>query len=117
VPFAIMLAFAGLALDEWPDAEANLKKGVKSVAYKVWESGVPLEWYLTAWFLFMFIYQVFLIAIGVLLPQTAMSFLAWPFLIGTLVVLRKEFRRMARMIVLFGASYLVLLVLGQYIGG
>lgn len=36
-PFAIILSFAGLALDEWPDAEANIKKGVKSVAFKVWE--------------------------------------------------------------------------------
>jgi 1,4-dihydroxy-2-naphthoate octaprenyltransferase len=117
VPFAIMLSFAGLALDEWPDAEANLKKGVKSVAYKVWESGVALEWYLTAWFLFMFMYQVFLIAVGVLLPQTAISFLAWPFLVGTLVVLKKDFRRMARAIVVFGASYVMLLTVGQYIGG
>jgi len=116
VPFAIMLAFAGLALDEWPDAEANLKKGVKSVAYKVWESGVTLEWYLTSWFLFMFIYQGLLIAIGIAVPLTALSFLAWPFLIGTLVVLKKDFRKMARMIVIFGAMYVVLIVAGQYIG-
>jgi hypothetical protein len=35
VPFAIMLSFAGLALDEWPDAEANLKKGVPHVLVSV----------------------------------------------------------------------------------
>ena len=116
VPFAIMLSFAGLALDEWPDAEANLKKGVKSVAYKVWESGLPLEWYLTSWFLFMFLYQSLLIAIGIIAPLTALSFLAWPFLIGTLVVHRKDFRRMARMIVVFGALYHVLIAVGQYFG-
>lgn len=115
-PFAIMLSFGGLALDEWPDAEANLKKGVKSVAYKVWESGVPLEWYLTSWFLFMFIVQGLLIAIGILAPLTALSFLAWPFLVGTLVVLRKDFRRMARMVVVFGASYVMLITIGQYLG-
>jgi len=37
IPFAIVLSFAGLALDEWPDAEANLKKGVKSLAFEVWK--------------------------------------------------------------------------------
>jgi hypothetical protein len=116
VPFAIMLSFAGLALDEWPDAEANLKKGVKSVAYKVWESGVSLEWYLTSWFLFMFVYQSLLITVGILVPLTALSFLAWPFLIGTMVVLKKDFEKMARLVVVFGALYLVLLVAGQYIG-
>jgi len=116
IPFAIMLSFAGLALDEWPDAEANLKKGVKSVAYKVWESGLPLEWYLTSWFLFMFLIQGLLVTIGILAPLTAVSFIAWPFLIGTLVVLRKDFKRMARMVVVFGASYVMLLPIGQYLG-
>ncbi len=116
VPFAVMLSFAGLALDEWPDAEANLKKGVKSVAFKVWESGVSLEWYLTSWFLFIFVYQCLLITIGVLAPLSALSFLAWPFLIGTLVVLKNDFKKMARLIVVFGALCLVLLVAGQYVG-
>jgi 1,4-dihydroxy-2-naphthoate octaprenyltransferase len=116
IPFAIMLSFAGLALDEWPDAEANLKKGVKSVAYKVWESGLPLEWYLTSWFLFMFLIQSLLITTGILAPFTALSFIAWPFLIGTLVVFRKDFKRMARLVVVFGASYVMLIAVGQYLG-
>jgi len=40
VPALIMISFVGLAVDEWPDAEANLKKGVKSISYKVWEYGI-----------------------------------------------------------------------------
>ncbi len=68
VPAGILISFVGLAIDEWPDAEANLKKGVRSIAYKVWEYGVSLEWYLSSWLLFMYLYQVFLIAIGVLAP-------------------------------------------------
>jgi 1,4-dihydroxy-2-naphthoate octaprenyltransferase len=116
VPFAIMLSFAGLALDEWPDAEANLKKGVKSIAYKVWENGVALEWYLSSWFLFMFIYQLFLISVGILVPLTGLSFIAWPFLIAYLVLMKKDFRRMAGMIVIMGALYLILIVVGQAIG-
>ena len=37
IPLCFIFAWAGLALDEWPDAEANLKKGVKSMAYMVWK--------------------------------------------------------------------------------
>jgi 1,4-dihydroxy-2-naphthoate octaprenyltransferase len=116
VPFAIMLSFAGLALDEWPDAEANLKKGVRSVAYKVWETGVALEWYLAAWFLLMYLYQVFLIAAGILAPLTGLSFLAWPFLLASLVFTRTAFRKAAGGVVISGAAYVVLIVVGQALG-
>jgi hypothetical protein len=45
VPFAIVLSFAGLSLDEWPDAEPNLKKGVKSLAFEVlkWSDQITVK--------------------------------------------------------------------------
>ena len=53
LPVAVVLSFLGLALDEWPDAEANLKKGVKSIAFMVWkysEGKVEgLWWYSSTW--------------------------------------------------------------------
>jgi 1,4-dihydroxy-2-naphthoate octaprenyltransferase len=116
VPFAIIASFAGLALDEWPDAEANLKKGVKSIAYKVWESGVSLEWYLSSWLLFMYLYQVFLISTGILVPLSAISFFVWPFLLAGAVLLKQNFRKVAGIMVMIGAAYPVLLVVGQAIG-
>ncbi len=116
VPFAIIHSFAGLALDEWPDAEANLKKGVKSIAFKVWENGVSLEWYLSTWFLFMYLYQIFLISIGILVPLTALSFIPFPILMGCMVFLKKNFRKVAGITVLIALSYPVLLVLGQAFG-
>ncbi len=117
VPVAIILSFAGLALDEWPDAEANLKKGVKSIAYKVWESGVSIEWYMSSWFVFMYAYQVLLIAIGVLAPLTALTFFVWPFFLGALVLLKKDFRRVAGWIVVIAVFYPILLLAGQAFGG
>jgi 1,4-dihydroxy-2-naphthoate octaprenyltransferase len=117
VPFAIIHSFAGLALDEWPDAEANLKKGVKSLAYKVWENGVSLEWYLSTWFLFMYLYHIFLIAIGVLAPLSAIAFASFPVLMGCMVFLKKDFRRVAGVTVLVALSYPILLVVGQALGG
>jgi 1,4-dihydroxy-2-naphthoate polyprenyltransferase len=116
VPFFILISFVGLAIDEWPDAEANLKKGVKSVSYKVWENGVSLEWYLSSWVLFMYLYQVFLIAIGVLSSSSAIALLTWPFLMTEIVFLKKNFRKWAGIIVMTGVSYPVLLVLGHFLG-
>jgi 1,4-dihydroxy-2-naphthoate octaprenyltransferase len=117
VPFAIIHSFAGLALDEWPDAEANLKKGVRSIAYKVWENGVSLEWYLSTWFLFMYLYHIFLISIGVLAPLSAVAFISFPVLMGCMVFLKKDFRKVAGITVLVALSYPVLLVVGQALGG
>ena len=117
VPVAVILCYLGLAFDEWPDAEANLKKGVKSLAYKVWEYGVSLEWYLEAWFLFVFVYQIFLISIGILAPMTALTFLTFPAFMFCLVLLKGNFRKVGGVIVLVAALYPILLLVGQIIGG
>jgi hypothetical protein len=155
VPFAVVLSFGGLALDEWPDAEANLKKGVKSMAYEVWkwsdwieikerlisQTSEPfpggstihitdlgeqtsrvkslntLQWYLVAWFLFMFIFQGLLISIGILKPLTAICFFTFPFLIPCMVMLKSNFNKWASWIVIVGAAYVILLLIGQIFGG
>ncbi len=115
-PFAIILSFLGLALDEWPDAEANLKKGVKSVAYKVWEYGISLEWYASMWLVSLYIYQVFLVSIGILKPMTGLSFFVLPPGIMLLVMLKGNFRKVMGILVLVLAFYPILLLVGQIIG-
>jgi 1,4-dihydroxy-2-naphthoate octaprenyltransferase len=97
VPFFILPAFIGLAIDEYPDAEANLKKGVKSVSYKVWEYGVSLEWYVSSWL-------------------SAIGFFIFPFLMVFMVFLKQDFRKWAGIAVFTGVIYPILLVLGQFLG-
>ena len=75
IPIVLIFSFAGLALDEWPDAEANLKKGVRSIPYKVKEFGFDLATYLMLWFTFAYIAQIFYIAIGILAPLTGITML------------------------------------------
>ncbi len=116
IPSAIIIAFAGLALDEWPDAEANLKKGVKSLAYKVWENGFSLELYITSWMMFLFIYQLLLIVIDIFKPLTGISFLVFPFVIASLVFLKKNLNKAAFYIIIFAAIYLILIIIGQVYG-
>jgi len=117
VPTAVILCYLGLAFDEWPDAEANLRKGVKSLAYKVWEYGISLEWYVMSWFLFVLVYQVFLISIGILAPLTAISFFTFPGLMACLVLLKANFRKVGGFLVLVAAMYPALLLVGQVVGG
>jgi hypothetical protein len=131
---AVVLSFIGLALDEWPDAEANLKKGVKSIAYMVWQysplspstgaSGgaglekdlMGLQWYCTSWVALLYIYQVFLIVIGVLKPLTGWTLILAPLLLATLVVMKGDFRRSMRAIVAIAAAFPVILLITQIFG-
>lgn len=117
VPIAIVLSFAGLALDEWPDAEANLKKGVKSIAYKVWEHNIPLSNYLMWWIAALYIYQMFLIIVGVFVPLTGITFVLVPFLIAFLAMMEGDFEKFSPCIVVIAACYPILLLLGQALGG
>jgi 1,4-dihydroxy-2-naphthoate octaprenyltransferase len=116
VPFAITLSFAGLAMDEWPDAEANIKKGVKSIAYKVWEYGISLEWYIMSWLLFMFVYQNLLITLHVLAPLTGIAFVVMPFWLAGLVFMKKYFKKGAVGMIIVADIYLILLLIGQAFG-
>lgn len=131
---AIILSFIGLALDEWPDAEANLKKGVKSIAYMVWQyspsmhletarAGVKVEkdllvlqWYCAAWLSILYLYQIFLIVIGVLKPLTGWTFILAPFFLAMLVVMKGDFRRSMRIIIIIAAAFPVILVVAQALG-
>jgi hypothetical protein len=138
LPIAIILSFAGLALDEWPDAEANLKKGVKSLANRVWKYSdytikwipatityIPqwqkglqtLNWYLSTWLIFMVVFHIFLISIGYLHPLTGLAFLTVPGLIACMLLLSGNFYRVANWFVIFGALYLILILVGQIYGG
>lgn len=132
LPFAIVLSFAGLALDEWEDAEPNLKKGVKSLAFEVWRNSETLiagdelpaliksldtlRWYLSSWFLFMFFYQGLLITVGIMKPLTSIAFLVFPFLMACMLLLKSNFKKWAANIVIVGAVYVILLVVGQVYG-
>ncbi len=116
VPFITLPSFAGLALDEWPDAEANLKKGVKSIAYMVWKSGLSLEWYVSTWFMFTYVYQLFLIVTGIFTSLTAISFFTLPFFMASLVMLKQNFRKWASITIFVALFYPVLIIIGLVFG-
>ncbi|MBA7648393.1 hypothetical protein ES703_56179 [subsurface metagenome] len=132
LPIAILLCYLGLAFDEYLDAYANLKKGVKSIAYKVWEYKFDLFLYLVSWFIIAYTFQVFLIVIGFLKPLTALSFICFPFLLGGLVLLKPYadavrenpldkgaqdgFNKVGKILVLILMFYPILMLVGQAAG-
>jgi len=115
-PLAITLGFGDMPLDEWEDAEANLKKGVKSIAYKVWEYKIDLGFYMLVWMVFAYTYQVFLIAIGKLVPLTGLTFIVFPVLVACTVLLKANFRKAAAGFMLTVSFYPILLLVGQLLG-
>lgn len=123
LPIVTIFSFAGLALDEHPDAEANLKKGVKSLPYKLWEYGFDLCSYLLMWFIAAYCAQVFLVAAGILAPLTGITFILLPLFFGLIVHLKgvlddpERFKDIALKIVMTAAVYPVLLLVGQAVGG
>jgi len=123
LPIVLIFSFAGLALDEHHDAEANLKKGVKSLPYKVWEFGFDLSSYVLFWFTLAYVVQVLFIAVDILAPLTGLTFILLPLLVGLCVYLKgayerpAEFKKLALAIVVTAACYPLLLLSGQAIGG
>ncbi|MBA7522709.1 hypothetical protein ES705_14829 [subsurface metagenome] len=123
LPIVTIFSFCGLALDEHPDAEANLKKGVRSLPYKIWEFGFDLPAYLLLWIVTGYCVQGFLVAADILAPLTGITFILLPPTFGLLVYLKgvlddpEKFKSIALKIVMTLALYPVLLLVGQAVGG
>jgi hypothetical protein len=68
------------------------------------------------WFMMLFGFQLFLIQIGDLKPLTGLVFIMLPPILCSLVFLRKNFNRVAMVIVVLAAIYLILILIGQALG-
>jgi 4-hydroxybenzoate polyprenyltransferase len=117
IPLVLIFSFAGLAIDEYPDAAQNLAKGVKSMAYRVYECGFSLPLYVMLWIFTAFLLQILFIVTDILKPLTSITFILLPFVISASVFLGKEtsFKKAAMIIVAVGMLYPFLLLVGQVI--
>jgi 4-hydroxybenzoate polyprenyltransferase len=117
IPLCLIFSFAGLGLDEYPDSEANLKQGVKSLAYQVWKQDFDLALYIMLWVFLAYMVQMFFIEISWLKPLTGLTFIVLPFAIAASVFLKKEatFKKAALAMVVIAMAYPLLLLLGQAI--
>jgi len=67
--------------------------------------------------MFVYLLQLFLIAVGILAPLTWLTFVLIPLFMGAAVFLKKYFRKTAGIIVIIGACYPLLMLIGQIVGG
>lgn len=131
LPIAMFFGLGGLPLDEYPDAAANIKRGAKSISFKIWEYKVDLITYLFVWFVAIYIFQVFLIATSFLKPLTMLTFILFPILSNQLVLLKPAadswreslsnkaliiFSKKAAIIVMTMAIYPILILIGEIFG-
>jgi len=117
IPLCLIFSFAGLGLDEWPDAEQNLKQGVKSLAYQVKKQEFDLALYIMLWVFMAYMVQLLFITIGWLKPLTGLTFIVLPFAIAASVFLKKEatFKKAAMVMVAVAMFYPILMLVGQAI--
>ena len=80
------------------------------------KSFTTLQWYLSSWFLFMFFYQGLLINIGVFKPLTGLCFITFPAILACMLKIKSDFKKWAAILVIVGAVYEILLVLGMVYG-
>lgn len=108
-----------IVMDEVTDAEANIDKGAKSIGYKALELKIDLPFYQMGWLLFLYIYQLFLITIGIFAPLTAITFIAFPLWMASLVFSSRKssFEKGVIGFLLIAGLYNSLLLAGQIIGG
>lgn len=116
IPLCIIFSFAGLALDEYPDAAQNIPKGVKSLAYKVWQFDFDLALYIMLWVFLAFLVQIFFVSTGLLKPLTGLTLLVLPPAIAASLFLKKSFKRAAMAMVAVAMAYPVLLLIGEVLG-
>lgn len=108
-----------IVMDEVKDAEANLARGAKSIGYKALELKIELPFYQMGWLLFLYIYQMYLIMVGIFTSLTALTFLAFPLWMASLVFSSREatFEKGIIGFLLTAGLYNILLLVGQVIGG
>ncbi len=64
-----------------------------------------------------YLLQLFLIAVGILAPLTWLTFVLVPMFMAAVVFLKRNFRKAAGVLVLIGAFYPILMLVGQLLGG
>jgi len=117
IPFLILWGYMAETIDQWTDAEPNWPRGLRNFGALLWKNNVSVgmfvAWLLTATFLS----QLFLIAGGILASMTAISLISFiPFSFCILYI--EEDLKVG---VLWGLGgiflHMVLLVVGQILGG
>ncbi len=117
IPFLILWGYGAETIDQWTDAEPNWPRGLRNFGALVWRNNISISMFF-AWLLgITFLSQLFLIVSGILAPLTALSLVSFIPFSFCLLYLEKNLK----VGVLWGLGgiflHMILLTVGQIIGG
>lgn len=104
-------------IDQYVDAESDIKKGVRNIAHVAYETGFPIwAWCLFGWTI-SYVFLLFLITIGYLSPWVFLAVFAIPLFGLAAVWIPKDITKGVQYGLLATFAYIFLVVVGQAIGG
>ncbi len=108
---------AAWIIDQYVDAESDIPKGVRNIAHVAFETGFPIwGWCLFGWTL-SYVFLLFLITIGYLSPWVFLAMFAVPLFGLCIVWLPKDITKGVQYGLMGIFVYMLLIVIGQAIGG
>lgn len=116
IPILILFGYGAETMDQYTDAEPNWPRGLRNFGALVWKNGVSIATFIVWLLCATFLSQLFLVAVGVLHPLTALTLITlMPF---SLCLLYLEMKPKAGIIWGLGGIYLygLLLLLGEVLG-
>lgn len=117
IPFLILWGYGAETIDQWTDAEPNWPRGLRNFGALLWKNNVSIVVFLVWLLTITFLSQLFLITGGILAPLTALSLISFIPFSFCLLYLEKNMR----VGVLWGLGgiflHMILLTVGQIVGG
>lgn len=117
IPFLILWGYGAETIDQWTDAEPNWPRGLRNFGALLWKNNVSIVVFLVWLLTITFLSQLFLITGGILAPLTALSLISFIPFSFCLLYLEKSMR----VGILWGLGgiflHMILLTVGQAIGG
>lgn len=117
LPFLLIFGFAAEIVDQWVDWEPNWPKGLRNIGALIGYHRLTVAPFVAFVVIIAYITQLTLVSAEILAPMSMLSLVAVPFIIYCMLYLEYKLK----IGVLFGLGgifvYLVLLTVGQAIGG
>jgi len=117
IPFLILWGYGAETIDQWTDAEPNWPRGLRNFGALLWKNNISVVMFLVWLLTITFLSQLFLTVGGILAPLTALSVISFIPFSFCLLYLEKDLK----VGVLWGLGgillHMILLVLGQTLGG
>lgn len=117
IPFLILWGFAAEFVDQWTDAEPNWPRGLRNFGALAWKNNVSASMVFGWLVVITFLSQLFLIAGGVLAPLTGLSLISFLPFSFCFLYLEKDLKAGVIWGLLGIFLNMILLLIGQIIGG